>query len=60
MSSKNGVESVNSSSQKSSIQQSHSIMDQIWSETIVDPKVVDPNTVYDWKNMLKNMIPNMK
>ena len=39
------VETVASSSQVSSIQQSESIMDQIWSQTQNN----DPNTIYDWR-----------
>jgi len=39
------VETVASSSQVSSIQQSESIMDQIWSHTQNN----DPNTIYDWR-----------
>ena len=39
------VETVVSSSQESPIQQSESIMDQIWSQTQTN----DPNTIYDWR-----------
>ena len=39
------VETVLSSSQVSPIQQSGSIMDQIWSQTQTN----DPNTIYDWR-----------
>lgn len=39
------VETVASLSQVSSIQQSESIMDQIWSQTQNN----DPNTIYDWR-----------